>query len=80
MCQPKDQGGLGIQNLEIQNECLLIKWLFKVVNEDGSWQRILRNKYLSKHTIGSVERKPGDSHFWSGLMKVMEKFLQFGSF
>jgi hypothetical protein len=25
MCQPKDQGGLGIQNLEIQNECLLSK-------------------------------------------------------
>jgi hypothetical protein len=25
MCQPKDQGGLGIQNLEVQNECLLSK-------------------------------------------------------
>ena len=25
MCQPRDQGGLGIQNLEIQNKCLLSK-------------------------------------------------------
>jgi hypothetical protein len=25
VCQPKDQGGLGIQNLEIQNQCLLSK-------------------------------------------------------
>jgi hypothetical protein len=72
--------GLRIKNLEIQNECLLSKWLFKLINEDGLWQRILRNKYLSKHTIGRVERKPRDSHFWSGLMKVKEKFLRFGSF
>jgi hypothetical protein len=34
VCQPKDQGGLEIQNLEIQNQCLLIKWLFKFINED----------------------------------------------
>jgi hypothetical protein len=37
MCQPKDQGGLGIQNLEIQNECISSKWLFKLINEDGLW-------------------------------------------
>jgi hypothetical protein len=29
MCQPKDQGGLDIQNLEIQNKCLHSKGLFK---------------------------------------------------
>jgi hypothetical protein len=80
MCQPKDQGGLGIQNLEIQNECLLSKWFFKLINEDGLWQTILRNKYLANQTIGKVDRLPGDSHFWSGLMKVKDKFLRFGSF
>jgi hypothetical protein len=63
MCQPKDQGGLGIQNLEIQNECLLSKWFFKLINEDGLWQTILRNKYLANQTIGKVDRLPGDSHF-----------------
>jgi hypothetical protein len=34
MCQLKDQGGLGIQNLKVHNECLLNKWLFKLINED----------------------------------------------
>jgi hypothetical protein len=80
MCQPRDQGGLGIQNLEIQNKCLLSKWLFKLINEDGLWQTILRNKYLTGHTIGKVERKPEDSHFWVGLMKAKENFLRHGSF
>jgi uncharacterized membrane protein YobD (UPF0266 family) len=35
LCLPKEQGGLGIINLEVQNICLLIKWLFKLINEDG---------------------------------------------
>jgi hypothetical protein len=42
--QPKDQGGLGIQNLEIQNQCLLSRWLFKLINEEGLWQTILWKK------------------------------------
>jgi hypothetical protein len=41
VCQPKDQMGLGIQNLEIQNHHLLSKWLFKLINEEGLWQTIL---------------------------------------
>jgi hypothetical protein len=44
------------------------------------WQQILRKKYLSNQTIGKVDRKPGDSHFWSALMKVKSKFLGHGSF
>jgi hypothetical protein len=80
MCQLKDQGGLGIQNLEIQNECMLSKWLFKLINEDGLWQMVLWNKYLANQTIGKVNRLPGGSHFWAGLMKAKQKFLMFGSF
>jgi hypothetical protein len=80
ICQPKDQGGLGIQNLEVQNQCLLSKWLFKLVNEEGLWQTILRNKYLTRQTIGKVEKKPGDSHLWVGLMKAKDNFLMHGSF
>jgi hypothetical protein len=48
MCQPKDQGGIGIQNLEIQNQCHLSKWLFKLINEERLWQTILQNKYLTR--------------------------------
>jgi hypothetical protein len=38
VCTPKDQGGLGVLNLEIYNKCLLSKWLFKLINGDGVWQ------------------------------------------
>jgi hypothetical protein len=63
VCLPKDQGGLGILNLNLMNISLLAKWLWNLFNEDGVWQRILRLKYLSSKTLGQVESKPGDSHF-----------------
>jgi hypothetical protein len=59
--QPREQGGLGVLNIEVQNKCLLSKWLFKLINEDGMWQEILRKKYLSDQTIGKAQKKPGDS-------------------
>jgi hypothetical protein len=29
---------LGITNLEVLNICLLSKWLYKILNEEGTWQ------------------------------------------
>ena len=64
--------GLGIKNFDIQNRFLLSKWLFKLINEEGIWQSLLRNKYLKNQTIAQVEKKAG---FWVGLMKVKDTFL-----
>jgi hypothetical protein len=35
ICRPKDQGYLGIEVRELQNKCLLAKWLFKILNKQG---------------------------------------------
>ena len=75
MCRPKDQGGLGIEVLEIKNKCLLSKWLHKLLNEEGVWQELLINKYLGDKTLSQVHAKPLDSPFWRGLMKVKEYFF-----
>ena len=56
---------------------MLSKWLFKLINEEGIWQSLLRNKYLKNQTIAQVEKKAG---FWVGLMKVKDTFLSYGSF
>jgi hypothetical protein len=50
------------------------------MNEDGLWQEILRKKYLTNQTIGKVEKKPGDSHFWTGLMNAKPDLLRYRSF
>ena len=64
LCRPKRQGGLEIMDLETLNKCLLSKWLFKLINEEGIWQQLLRNKYLANKTIIQVEKKSRDSQFW----------------
>jgi hypothetical protein len=80
VCKPKDQGGLGVLNLDVHNKCLLSKCLFKLVNGDGVWQQMIRNKYLRDKTFTQVQYMLGDSQFWVGLMKVKGEFLSMGKF
>jgi hypothetical protein len=68
ICRPKDQGGLGIEVLDIKNICHLCKWLFKLLSEEGVWQKLLTNKYLRGKTLSRVQAKPTDSPFWKGIM------------
>jgi len=63
LCRPKDQGGLGILDLQLQNKCLLSKWIINLLNTEGIWQNSLRNKYLGSKSLTQVKAKPYDSHF-----------------
>lgn len=52
VCSPKDQGGLGISDLEKRNIALLTKWLQKLFNDHVLWQEILWKKYLETQILG----------------------------
>ncbi|WVZ91642.1 hypothetical protein U9M48_037786 [Paspalum notatum var. saurae] len=76
LSQPKDQGSLGIHELGTKNIALLSKWLYKLLTSEGTWQQLIRNKYLGSTPLSQVEWR----HFWSGLLKAKQDFLRFGSF
>jgi hypothetical protein len=59
VCMPKDQGGLGVLDLEIVNIALLSKWLWKLFIEDGIWQKNLRKTYLQNKTSARRRQKMG---------------------
>jgi hypothetical protein len=80
ICRPKDQGGLGVEVLELKNKCLLSKWLFKLLNGKGVWQQLLHNKYLHSKSLSQVNVRPDDSPFWKGLMRVKKEFFERGAF
>ena len=80
MCRPKEQGGLGIENLELKNKSLLCKWIFKILTEEGVWHELITNKYLHSKSLSQVKAKPTDSPFWKGLMKVKDEFFDRGCF
>ena len=80
MSTPKCEGGMRILNLEAQNICLLSKWLFKLLNEDETWQKLLRRKYPGDTTLTQGSKKPRDSQFFSGLMEIKDLFVSKGKF
>jgi hypothetical protein len=76
VCLRKDQGGLGILDLEKMNIALLAKWLWKLFNEDDICQTILRRKYIQKQTLCQAVTKNGDSYLWRDLMEIKKTFWQ----
>jgi hypothetical protein len=54
ICRPKDQGELGINNLEVKNMTLLGKRLFKLLIEEEVWQTLLRRKHVGSMTLSYV--------------------------
>jgi hypothetical protein len=59
---------------------LLSKWLYILLTTDGTWQQLIRNKYLNVKPLSQAYWRPGDSNFWARLMKVKQDFLRFGTF
>jgi hypothetical protein len=80
VCTPKDQGGLGVHDLQVKNIALLGKWLFKLLTENRMWQTLLKQKHVDSKALSHVSWKQGDSHFWAGLMATKSKFFRFGQF
>jgi hypothetical protein len=61
-------------------QALLGKWPFRLLTEDGVWQTLLRQKYIGLKALSQVLWKPGDSHFWTGLMATKKHFFGHGNF
>lgn len=67
MCLPKDFGGLGIINTRILNDALLLKWVWRILEqkEGDLCCQLLQEKYLNNKSL--MNRKKGnDSQFWRG--------------
>jgi hypothetical protein len=76
---PKDQGGLGIYDLEGKNTALG-KWLFKQLIEDDVWQTLLKRKDIGSKALSCVYWKPDSSHFLASLMATEKHFIRLWSF
>jgi hypothetical protein len=77
VCSPKDQGGLGIHDLEVKNTALLRKWLFKLLTEEGTWKTISLVKKLCLRFFGNLVIR---INFWAGLMATKKFFFGLGYF
>jgi hypothetical protein len=73
VCRPKKKGGVGILNLKIQNEGLLLKYLHKFYNKmDTPWVHLLLNTYYTGKIPHAMETV--GSFWWKDVCKLMPIF------
>lgn len=66
--------GLGITNTCIMNECLLVKWIWKIMQApDELWFKLLKAKYMTRGGFFRSNNM-GGSQFWKGLHNVKHVF------
>lgn len=73
VCRSKDEGGLGVLNLQTQNEALLIKHLSKFFNrEDTPWVSLIWEAYYESGKLSGTGNK--GSFWWRDVLKLLDKF------
>jgi hypothetical protein len=71
--KPKDKGGLGVINLSIQNDALLLKQLHKFYSKaDTQWVAFIWQKYYS-NTIPHLTREKG-SFWWKDIFRLHSQY------
>ena len=70
---PKRRGGLGVLNLKVQNEALLLKSLHKFYNRaDTPWVHLLWNTYYTGKIPHALA--PCGSFWWKDIFKLNDLF------
>ena len=67
--KPKDKGGLGVLNLRLQNDALLLKQLHKFyMKSDIPWCNLIWSKYY-QHKVPHASREMG-SFWWKDILRL----------
>ena len=75
ICQSKEKGGMGIKSIRKINASILCKWWWKLNNEKGLWQDIVKAKYFRGGVLSSIKHRINDSPLWSDLLSVRCYYL-----
>jgi hypothetical protein len=75
VCQPKEEGVLGVRDIRLVNLSLLAKWRWRLIHHDDAlWKEVLREKY--GNNIGEVGTNGGGnwhrhtSRWWKDIMTI----------
>ncbi|KAE8725177.1 hypothetical protein F3Y22_tig00009009pilonHSYRG00196 [Hibiscus syriacus] len=76
VCQPYEEGGLGVLDLSMANRVLLGKWVWKFANDKHSqWKEMICCKHNITNLSISINKavNPQDSWIWRGIVNNYEK-------
>ncbi|KAK6796557.1 hypothetical protein RDI58_004258 [Solanum bulbocastanum] len=71
----KQVGGLGVRNLKTQNQCLLMKWLWRLAsNEQALWKEVIQAKYeMEDHWSTCMVTNTYGTSLWRTIRKLWPK-------
>ncbi|KAF3782671.1 putative ribonuclease H protein [Nymphaea thermarum] len=67
LCLPLDEGGVGIRRLEDVNRAMLASRCCRLLISKDPWANIYKEKYLSSHSLWTLNRSSNPSWGWKGL-------------
>ncbi|GKD81131.1 RNA-directed DNA polymerase, eukaryota, reverse transcriptase zinc-binding domain protein, partial [Tanacetum coccineum] len=74
ICKPKDQGGLGLKNLGVWNEVLMIKHLWNVaVKKDTLWVKWIYMEKLKDRSIWEAQCDDKSTVGWKNILSLKDK-------
>jgi hypothetical protein len=76
ICKSKNKGGFGNLKHKENEVSLLCKWRWKLENEEGLWQDLIKAKNLQNARVGNVSHKMGSSPVWTDLLKIKPIYLR----
>jgi hypothetical protein len=77
ICRPKNQGGLGVLDLTVQNKALLLKNLHKFFNrQDIPWVNLVWSSYYNNDSLPG--NHSGGSFWWKSHLKLIDQYKCMG--
>ena len=74
VCVSREMGGLGIKDIKILNNALLIKWKWLMFHQsDQLWSRILVSKYKGWRGLDQRPPKQYFSQWWADLRSINQQ-------
>jgi hypothetical protein len=72
ICSPKNEGGLGIRNLQALNQGLILMAAWRIADQPNNFlHAVLKSKYFPDATIWRPKPNIPKSAFWTSIIKVM---------
>lgn len=73
VCLPKQEGGLGVLNLNTHNDALLLKFLYKFITKANiPWVSLVWENYYSNGKLAGQQKK--GSLWWRDIAKLLDSF------
>lgn len=75
ICQPKNQGGLGVKNLSLWNTACIAKLVWAIAQKNNHlWVKWIHNRYIKNKGWRGYTSTGDTSWYWKKLQGVKERF------